>query len=161
MEEQQKNIDDLFRQSLSDYREAPPAAAWDRLAAQLDADGIEPKNRYFFSRWLWFSLVFILLVGGGWLGWCRPPGFRAARCGLPEYHQADPQLRPWGYAHRRHAERAAQFLRSTATGWLEHRHGFPGIPAADRLAAQLGRPVLQEWGRSRVQVHAGQQQVPA
>ncbi|MEO6832020.1 MAG: hypothetical protein ABI378_06730 [Chitinophagaceae bacterium] len=66
MEEQQKNIDDLFRQSLSDYREAPPAAAWDRLAAQLGADGIEPKNKYFFTRWLWFSLVFILLVGGGW-----------------------------------------------------------------------------------------------
>lgn len=66
MEEQHKNIDDLFRQSLGDYREAPPAAAWERVATQLDADLKTPEKKYFFLRWLWVSLAIMLLIGGAW-----------------------------------------------------------------------------------------------
>ncbi|MBS1645578.1 MAG: hypothetical protein JST36_11120 [Bacteroidetes bacterium] len=65
MEEQYQNIDDLFRQSLRDYREAPPSAAWDRLVAQLDADKEKTKRR-FFLPWYWVFLAILIFAGAGW-----------------------------------------------------------------------------------------------
>lgn len=65
MEEQYQNIDDLFRQSLRDYREAPPSAAWDRLEAQLDADKEKSKRRIFLP-WYWVFLAILIFVGACW-----------------------------------------------------------------------------------------------
>ncbi len=65
MEEQHQSIDEIFRQSLGDYREAPPAAAWDGVAARLDNDEGR-QRRGFFMRWPWISLLLLLLVGGVW-----------------------------------------------------------------------------------------------
>lgn len=64
MEEQQKNIEEAFRESLSGYREAPPAAAWEAVRARLDAD--KGRRRRFFAWWVWASLL-LMLVGGTWL----------------------------------------------------------------------------------------------
>jgi hypothetical protein len=63
MDEQQQNIDDIFRQSLGDYREVPPAATWDKVAARLDGD--DPR-RGSFQRWPWIMMILLLLIGGAW-----------------------------------------------------------------------------------------------
>ncbi len=61
MEEQQRNIDEVFRQSLGDYREAPPGDAWQHIARRLD----EEKGRRAFLRWPWVVLSLLLIIGGG------------------------------------------------------------------------------------------------
>ncbi len=62
MEEQQHNIDEIFRQALGNYREAPPPAAWNDVEQKLDKDA--PDRRSFF-RWPWIAL-FLLLISGIW-----------------------------------------------------------------------------------------------
>jgi len=66
MEEQQQHIDEMFRHSLSDYRETPPPAVWDRIAQQLDADE-DKKPKAFFLRWQWALLLLLLLGGSTWM----------------------------------------------------------------------------------------------
>lgn len=72
MEEQQKSIDEIFRQSLGDYREAPPAAAWEKVAARLDDDG--SRRRRFFPGWPWTTLLILLMAGGAWFFAARRDG---------------------------------------------------------------------------------------
>lgn len=69
MAEEQNSIDEFFRQSLGDYREAPPAAAWDDIERKLDEEGKKqpPSGRRYFMRWPWIALVLLLLIGGTWL----------------------------------------------------------------------------------------------
>ena len=66
MEEQQQHIDEMFRRSLSDYRETPPAAVWDRITQQLDADE-DKKPKAFFLRWQWALLLLLLIGGSTWM----------------------------------------------------------------------------------------------
>ena len=42
MEDQKKHIDDLYRQQLNDYQEAPRAGMWDRIEANLDKTDTTP-----------------------------------------------------------------------------------------------------------------------
>jgi hypothetical protein len=63
MKEQQNSIDEFFRESLGDYREAPPAAAWDQVAGRLDSEGGQRS----FLRWPWVVLSLLLIVGSVWV----------------------------------------------------------------------------------------------
>lgn len=58
MEEQQKHIDDLFREELGNYAETPPAAVWDALEPRLE----DTRKRRPFGGW-WPWIVMLLLVG--------------------------------------------------------------------------------------------------
>lgn len=63
MENEFHNIDDLFRDSFSDYSETPPPAVWPALEKRLDKD---KKRRVFpLLRWYWLGalLVFVALLG--------------------------------------------------------------------------------------------------
>ncbi|MBX2904396.1 MAG: hypothetical protein KF744_00055 [Taibaiella sp.] len=63
MENEFQNIDDLFRESFSDYSEAPPPAVWPALEKRLDKD---KKRRVFpLLRWYWLGalLAFVSLLG--------------------------------------------------------------------------------------------------
>lgn len=64
MKEAEDNIfEDLFRERLGDYEEAPPPQAWDKIAPQIGHNGL-PYWRYLLP------LLLLLLVSGGiWLGW--------------------------------------------------------------------------------------------
>lgn len=75
--EEQHSFDEFFRESLADYRETPPPAAWDMVAARLDDD--DRKRRGFFF-WPWTVLSLLLLVGGAvWLyGWSTNRSFPAS-----------------------------------------------------------------------------------
>ena len=61
MEEQQHSIDELFRQSLGDYRETPPPAAWDAIEQRIND---APKRRRYFLRWPWIFCLLLLITGG-------------------------------------------------------------------------------------------------
>lgn len=65
MEEQHRNIDEVFRQSLGDYREAPPGAVWNDIAARLDEE--EGCRKGFFLRRPWIVLSLLLLAGSTWM----------------------------------------------------------------------------------------------
>jgi hypothetical protein len=82
MDEQQHSLDEIFRQSLGDYREAPPAAAWEKVVEKLDADDKE-KRKGFVWPWPWIVLLLLLTIGGGI--------FLAARFqdGQPKQEQAE------------------------------------------------------------------------
>lgn len=67
MEEQQRNIDDVFRQSLADYREAPPGVVWKNIASRLDEEDDRRRRGGFFMRWPWIALSLALLVSGAWV----------------------------------------------------------------------------------------------
>jgi len=60
MEDRKKHIDDLFREGLNDYREAPEDRVWSALEQRLteaDASATEKPLR----RWLWLLLLLLLL----------------------------------------------------------------------------------------------------
>ena len=66
MEEQQMNLDEIFRQSGlgRDYREAPPPAAWDQIVRRLDEEDEEERRPYFWMRMPW-AIVCLVLAGAG------------------------------------------------------------------------------------------------
>jgi len=70
MADEQNSIDEIFRKSLGDYQEVPPAAAWDDIARKLDPGSVvvkpTPKGSYFMG-WPWIALVTVVLIGGIWL----------------------------------------------------------------------------------------------
>jgi hypothetical protein len=88
MEEQQHNIDEIFRQGLADYREAPPAAAWDHVERRLDGyQHIKPS----FPRGPWMLLVLAVLTGViGYILWSgsntHPEKKKAVR--VPEHTES-------------------------------------------------------------------------
>lgn len=59
MEENNKHIDDLFRDGLGNYTETPPPAVWDALEKRLDN-----HRRKRFPIWWWYVLVFVLVSVG-------------------------------------------------------------------------------------------------
>ncbi len=63
MEGQKKNMDDLFREALSGYREAPPEAAWQQVASRLEALESGRRTR---RRWPWIVLMLACMLAGGW-----------------------------------------------------------------------------------------------
>jgi hypothetical protein len=67
MEEQQRNIDDVFRESLADYRETPPGVVWQRIAGRLDEEEHGRRRLGFYLRWPWIVLSLMLIVGGTWI----------------------------------------------------------------------------------------------
>ncbi len=56
------NIDDLFKEELGGYTEAPPPMVWDALEKRLQADN---KRRVYPYRWFWYIGIvsFIVLLG--------------------------------------------------------------------------------------------------
>ena len=64
MNEQNKHIDDIFRDALGNYAETPPAAVWNDIEQRLPAT--TPKRRSRFGGWMW-GIVLLLLVGSGLL----------------------------------------------------------------------------------------------
>jgi hypothetical protein len=67
--EEQNSFDEFFRESLADYRETPPPAAWETVAARLDEDDRRRRRGFFY--WPWVALSLLLMVGGAWwlYGW--------------------------------------------------------------------------------------------
>ncbi len=65
MEELQKNIDEVFRQSLGDYREAPPPAAWNQVVRRLDQE--DKGRRRLFLGWPWIMLSLLIVMGCAWI----------------------------------------------------------------------------------------------
>jgi len=66
MEEQKKNMDDLFRQQLNDYQEAPRSGMWDRIEGNLDkidATKAPGNKKTGGSRgFMGYSIVILLLI---------------------------------------------------------------------------------------------------
>ncbi len=67
--EEQQSFDEFFRESLADYRETPPPAAWDMVARRLDEDDRRRRRGFFY--WPWIALSLLLMVGAAWwlYGW--------------------------------------------------------------------------------------------
>ncbi|RYZ54517.1 MAG: hypothetical protein EOP49_05025, partial [Sphingobacteriales bacterium] len=68
MEDQRKHIDDLFREGLGDYNEAPPASVWSALEQRLpapEAPAVSAPRQDL--RWLWLLLLLALLGTVGYL----------------------------------------------------------------------------------------------
>jgi len=62
-----KHIDDFFREKLGNYRETPPAEAWDELEVRLD--GLKPIVHGTSYRWLLhFAIVSVIVFLGVSLG---------------------------------------------------------------------------------------------
>lgn len=70
--EEQHSFDEFFRESLADYRETPPPAAWDTVARRLDDD--DRRRRRGFLYWPWISLCILLLMSGAWWLYGRKNG---------------------------------------------------------------------------------------
>lgn len=66
--EDNKNIDDLFREELGDYTEAPPPAVWSRLEGRLgSAPARKPRPSY---RWLgYFGMLSVMLLLSVSIAW--------------------------------------------------------------------------------------------
>lgn len=66
MEEQKKHMDDLFRQQLSDYQEAPRSGMWDRIEGNLDKiDATKApggKNPGGARGLMGYSIIILLIV---------------------------------------------------------------------------------------------------
>ncbi len=63
MENEGKNIDDLFRDGLGDYAEAPPPAIWGKLEQKLEGNrAADPGSPY--RKYGYFGAVFLLLLLG-------------------------------------------------------------------------------------------------
>jgi len=66
MEEQKKNMDDLFRQQLNDYQEAPRSGMWDRIEGNLDKIDAtkKPGNKSTGGSrgFMGYSIVILLLI---------------------------------------------------------------------------------------------------
>lgn len=86
MEEQQKNIDQLFREALSGYREQPPEAAWHHVASHLEENR---RRRGIYWRWIIPGLALLIaLSSAGW--WAiRKPVSRAQEAIAGTMPQAD------------------------------------------------------------------------
>ncbi len=86
MEEQQKNIDDLFREALMSYREQPPEAAWQHVASHLDENR---RRRGIYWRWIIPGLALLIaLSSAGW--WAiRKPVSSTQEAIVGTIHQAD------------------------------------------------------------------------
>ncbi|MBS1628857.1 MAG: hypothetical protein JST27_02250 [Bacteroidetes bacterium] len=70
MEEQQRNIDELFREALAGYREQPPEEAWHPIARHLEEDR---RRRGGFGRWMMLGLALLIAISGaGWWTMYRP-----------------------------------------------------------------------------------------
>ncbi len=65
MEELQRNIDEVFRKSLGDYREAPPPGAWSQVSRRLDEE--DKGRRRTFLHWPWVALSLLAVVGCAWM----------------------------------------------------------------------------------------------
>lgn len=64
MESMYNDIDDLFREELSEHTEVPPPRVWNALEQRLDKD---KKRRVFPFRWYWFlGLLFFITVLAGY-----------------------------------------------------------------------------------------------
>jgi hypothetical protein len=64
MESNYNEIDDLFREELSEHTEVPPPRVWNALEQRLDKD---KKRRIFPFRWYWFvGLLFFITVLAGY-----------------------------------------------------------------------------------------------
>lgn len=67
MEDQKKHIDDLFRQQLNDYQEAPRAGMWDRIEDGLDKIDTTKKpgnkNTGGSRGLLGYSIALLLIAG--------------------------------------------------------------------------------------------------
>ncbi|MBE2290185.1 MAG: hypothetical protein IAE95_11565 [Chitinophagaceae bacterium] len=64
MENMYNDIDDLFREELSEHTEVPPPRVWNALEQRLDKD---KKRRVFPFRWYWFvGLLFFITVLAGY-----------------------------------------------------------------------------------------------
>ncbi len=64
MENMYNDIDDLFREELSEHAEVPPPRVWNALEQRLDKD---KKRRVFPFRWYWFvGLLFFITVLAGY-----------------------------------------------------------------------------------------------
>ncbi len=64
MESNYNEIDDLFRDELSEHTEVPPPRVWNALEQRLDKD---KKRRVFPFRWYWFvGLLFFITVLAGY-----------------------------------------------------------------------------------------------
>lgn len=62
-----KHIDNLFREELGNYTEAPPPMVWDALEKRLEGDR---GKRAFPYRWmLYCAVISMVLVGSGSLAW--------------------------------------------------------------------------------------------
>ncbi|MBL7690580.1 MAG: hypothetical protein JNM41_03230 [Flavipsychrobacter sp.] len=67
MESRYNEIDDLFRDELSEHTEVPPPRVWSALEQRLDKD---KKRRVFPFRWYWFvGLLFFITVLAGYFAW--------------------------------------------------------------------------------------------
>lgn len=67
MESNYNEIDDLFRDELSEHTEVPPPRVWNALEQRLDKD---KKRRVFPFRWYWFvGLLFFITVLAGYFAW--------------------------------------------------------------------------------------------
>jgi len=63
MNEQNKHIDDIFREALGNYAETPPAGVWNDIEQRLPGTPKRPRG---FGGWMW-GVVLLLLVSGGLL----------------------------------------------------------------------------------------------
>lgn len=64
MEDHRKHIDDLFREGLGDYREAPGADVWTSLEQRLPAAAVEEKKSSY--KWLWLLLLLAIMATVGY-----------------------------------------------------------------------------------------------
>ncbi len=64
MDEQQRNIDEVFRQSLAGYHEVPPGAVWQSIASRLEEE--ESRRGSFFRRH-WVMLSLLIIAGSSWM----------------------------------------------------------------------------------------------
>ncbi len=61
------NIDNLFKEELGGYTEAPPPAVWDALEKRLQD---ENKRRVYPYRWMWyFGIVSFIVLLGSSIAW--------------------------------------------------------------------------------------------
>lgn len=123
MENNFKNIDDLFKEELGGYTEAPPPPVWQALEKRLDDDR---KRRLFPFRWYWFiSLISFVVLFGASVTWKMAKEDHSSQAAI-----AEPKAMPANTAQQEGTPATSTAIAATTTAHVAHKkmtHHQPSV----------------------------------